>query len=167
MIRLAGGLLSVLLAIEQTAGPRVVKGTYSLPAKGFSVVVPPQATGLLKGDPAIERGIRMALPSGGNIVVFGEPNSLEYRTPADGIRAAIATEANCSASGPFPVRVGRLQGAGTRLVCGARVIRYALAFRPGGGPIYWLRLDTAGLHEAEDPRLFEEAKASFRITRWE
>jgi hypothetical protein len=164
---IGAGLMSVLLAIQQPEHPRVVKGTYNLPAKGFSVVVPEGATGLLDGDPATERGIRMALPSGGNIVVFGEPNSLEYRTPGDGIRAVMATYANCSANGVFPFRVGKLHGAGARLVCGARVIRYALAFRPGGGPIYWLRLETTATHEGEDTRPFEEVSASFRITPWE
>ena len=40
-------------------------------------------------------------------------------------------------------------------------------FRPGGGPIHWLRLETKTAHEAEDAILLEEVAASFEITRWQ
>src|SRR5262245_27500981 len=149
------------------AAAQDVHETYRLPAMGFSVVVPPGAKRVRDGDPATERGVRMVLPSGGGIVVFGEPNSLEYRTPAARIRGVRAMEANCSAGRVASVRVGRLDGAGARVLCGEQVIRYALAFRPGGGPIYWSRLDTTVAHESEGAKTFEAAKASFRIIRWE
>jgi len=164
MLRLPALLLILAVGALQTA--RTVKGRYRHPGQGFSIMVPSEATGLLDGDPAIERGIRLLLPSGGSIFVYGEANSLEWPAPVDGIRWAAAQEPTCSSQGIRNERVGKLSGSGVRLSCGETSIRLLLVFRPGGGPIYWLRLETASAREAEDAILLERVAASFQTIPW-
>jgi hypothetical protein len=99
------------------------------------------------------------LASGGEIVVFGEPNSLEWKSPEEGIR----TELVC-ASDRQEVRqanIGKLSGAKASLVCGDRVLRMFLAFRKKGGLVYWLRLETVRTHESEDDAILDS------VIRWE
>ena len=164
----AAAVLTLALVIAAPQPPRIVQGQYRLPAKGFAVVVPRNATGLLEGDPAVERGIRIALTSSGNVFVYGEMNSLEWRTPTEGVQSlAQSADAECVISPVSDARVGTLVGAGARVLCGAQVIRYALAFRPGGGPIYWVRLETNTRQEAAETKVFEQIAASFRLIRWE
>jgi hypothetical protein len=166
MLRITAVALVLTLGVAQTA--RTVKGRYRHPGQGFSVLVPEKATGLLEGDPHTERGIRIALPSGSSIFAYGEPNSLEWPSPADGIRQRVADYPKCSADGiQTPAKLGKLAGAGARLSCGDQIIRLRLAFRPGGGPIYWVRLETASNHEAEDATFFEKVASSFQIIRWQ
>jgi len=88
MLQITAVALVLALGVAQTA--RTVQGRYQHPGQGFSVLVPERAQGLLEGDPVIERGVRIALPSGSSIFVYGEPNSLEWPSPADGIRRAVA-----------------------------------------------------------------------------
>src|SRR5215471_921817 len=101
-------LVLILAVGAQT--PLTVRGRYRHPGQGFSVLVPDEATGLLEGDQATDHGIRLVLPSGGSIFVYGEANSLEFSTPADGIRSAIAQEPKCSSEGIRDARVGKLSG---------------------------------------------------------
>jgi len=165
MLRITAAALVLALGMAQT--PRIVKGRYRHPGEGFSVLVPENATGLLEGDPRVERGIRIALPSGGSVFVYGEPNSLEWPSPADGIQWAAGNYQKCSIHRIQPLaKLGELAGAGARLSCGDQIIRLLLAFRPGGGPIYWVRLETGGNHEAEDVTFFEKVSSSFKIIRW-
>jgi hypothetical protein len=112
--------------------------------------------------------VGISLPSGGKIVVFGEPNSLEYKTAEEGVSAELTLK-DCSFDEREvkPALVGKLKGAKGRLVCGDRVLRLFLAFRTQGGPIYWLRLDTIRAHESQDEAILETIAASFRLIRWE
>ena len=163
-------VLSLMFAVTPPQEPWTVKGWYRLPAQGFAVVVPPDATGVLEGDPVVERGIRIALSPGGSVFVYAEMNALEWRTPADGVRWAASDHSargDCAATSMSDVTLGRLVGAGVRLLCGEKVVRYTLAFRPGGGPIYWLRLETALRHESVETDAFNRIAASFRLIRWE
>ena len=64
-------------------------------------------------------------------------------------------------------RVGKLSGAKANLVCGDRVLTLILVFRPGGGPVYWLRLETVQAHESEDNAILKRIGASFKLIRWE
>lgn len=161
MLRLETLVLILAVGVLQT--PRTVKGRYRHPGQGFSVVVPEKATGLLEGDPATERGIRIVLPSGGSIFVYGEANSLEWPRPADGIRWTMTLNSKCSSKGIQDARVGELSGAGARLACGEASMRLLLAFRPGGGSVYWLRLETETAHEAKNATFLEQVAASFQI----
>lgn len=115
-----------------------------------------------------ERGVSILLPSGGKIVVFGEPNSLEWKNPEQGV-STVLTRADCSSRQP-EVReagLGKLKGAKASLVCGDRVLKALLGFRPRGGPIYWLRLETDCAHELEDNAILENIAASFKLIKWE
>jgi len=115
-----------------------------------------------------ERGVRILLPSGGKIVVFGEPNSLEWKSPKEGMRYELTLAARTSDGQEVKqASIGRLSGAKGSLVCGDRVLKVLLAFRTKGGPIYWLRLDTVHTHESEDDAILESIAASFKLIRWE
>jgi hypothetical protein len=94
-------------------------------------------------------------------------NSLEFTSPAAGIRDALDRHQGCALGLVRRVRVGPLSGAGGRAQCGSAVTRYLLAFRPDGGPIYWLRLDTQTATEREDVAPFAQIAASFAIIPWE
>lgn len=163
-------ILRWVLVLASLQLPLAVKGQYRLPARGFAVDVPRDATGLPEGDPAAERGIRIALPSGGRVFVYAEMNAQEWRTPAEGVRWVASRHSArdaCTASPVSNTKLGPLVGAGTRVLCGEEVVRYALAFRPGGGPIYWLRLETQQSQEAAETKAFNGIAASFRLIRWE
>ena len=124
--------------------------------------------GMAGDESGPERGVRILLPSGGKIVVFGEPNSLEWKSPKEGMRYEL-TLAACASNGQEvkQASIGRLSGAKGSLVCGDRVLKVLLAFRTKGGPIYWLRLDTVHTHESEDDAILESIAASFKLIRWE
>jgi len=165
MLRLVAA--AAILAMGSVQAPRIVKGRYRDHGQGFSVLVPDAARGLLEGDPATARGIRIALPSGGSIFTYGEANSLEWPSPSDGIRWAVTEQPECSNQGIRDTRVGKLTGAGARLSCGEKSIRLLLVFRPGGGPIYWLRLETTTTDDGEDAVFLEKVASSFQIIRWQ
>jgi hypothetical protein len=42
-----------------------------------------------------------------------------------------------------------------------------LVFRAGGGPVYWLRLETVSAHESQDNAILEGIASSFKLMRWE
>jgi hypothetical protein len=67
---------------------------------------------------------------------------------------------------PSEIVIGRIAGAQGRLACGNAVEITFLAFRPGGGPIYWLMLTTSPTHESEDKAILEKLATTFRIIRW-
>jgi hypothetical protein len=147
--------------------PGWVKGLYQNPALGFAVRVPSSLKGLVGDEAGPQRGIRIALRSGGDIVVYGEPNSAEWETPEEGIKSYFRYE-ECSSRHEEvrQAQVGPVPGASGRLTCGNRVVTAFLVFRPGGGPIYWLWLETTQAHEAEDVRVLEKVARSLRMIAW-
>ena len=168
---LMAGVLLVQLACTggAWADARWIKGTYRNPALGYSIRIPHGLRGMAGDEAGPERGVRILLPSGGKIVVFGEPNSLEWKSPEEGVRAEL-THAACASDQQEEVkqaRIGRLSGAKASLVCGDRVLRVLLAFRTGGGPVYWLRLETVRAHESEDNAILESIASSLKLIRWE
>ena len=165
---IAAALCIALLAAPPEE-PRTVEGRYRHPGEGFAIDVPKGTTGFLDGDPATERGIQVSLPSGGIIRVFGEANSLEFPSPEAGIRYRLEGSTGCSIGPVDRAKVGQLSGASGRVECADSVTRYLLAFRPrpGGGRIYWLRLDTPPWHEDEDAAWFAEVAKSFSLIRRE
>ena len=167
---LTTGALLLLIACAKTALAQVksIEGTYRNPALGYSIKIPPGLKGLVGEEDGPQRGVRIPLPSGGEIVVFGEPNSLEFKSPQDGVRKELKLKDCESAQQEIqPAAVGKLKGARGRLVCGDRVFNLFLAFRPQGGPIYWLRLETSRAHESEDEPILGTIGASFRLIRWQ
>lgn len=159
--------LVVLASLGRTE-PRWIQGTYRNPALGYSVRIPKGLKGFTGDAAGPERGVSIALPSGGNIVVYGEPNSFEWKRPEDGVRTEMPHSSCTTEDQPVnPVRVGKLNGAETSQICGDRVSRAVLAFRNGGSPVYWLCLDTTRTHQAEDEAIFNRVVASFNLIRWE
>ena len=168
--RLMSGVLLVQLACTTviSADARWVEGLYRNPALGYSIKVPHGLKGLTGDQAGPERGLRILLPSGGTILVYGEPNSLEWKSPEEGVLDAL-TNQHCVGHQPEikQTRVGKLGGARGSLLCGESVTTVILVFRPGGGPIYWLQLKTARAHESEDNATLETIAASFTLIRWE
>src|SRR5712692_7909221 len=150
------------------AEQRRITGTYRNPALGYSIRVPQGLNGVTGDQAGPERGLRISLPSGGVISVWGEPNSLEWKTPEQGVRWALISE-KCASSQKDEVSavpVGKLSGVKGVLVCRDRVLKIVLVFRPGGGPIYWLRLETASTHGLEDEAVFHRVAATFILIPW-
>lgn len=132
----------------QTA--RRITGAYSNPALGYEVTVPEGLVGITGDQAGPERGFTISLPSGGSLTIFGEPNSLEWKTPMDGIRRALALE-KCNSDRRQATafgRMGRLTATKGTLACDDRILEMLLAFRPGGGPIYWITLRTTASKES-------------------
>jgi len=161
-------LVQLTFADSTWAETRWIEGTYRNPALGYSVRVPRGLRGKTGDQDGPERGIRILLPSGSEVVVFGEPNSMEWKNPEDGVRAELTYE-TCDSGQPEvkQARVGKLNGAKASLVCGDRILTEILVFRPGGGLIYWIRLETERAHESEDSTILESIAASFKLTRRE
>jgi hypothetical protein len=165
---LTKGVLSLLIACANTALAQVrsIEGTYRNPALGYSIQIPRGLKGVTGDQDGPERGVRISLASGGEIVVFGEPNSLEYKTPEDGVRAELKLKDCESEQEIRPATIGKMKGAMGRLVCGDRALILFLAFRPHGEPIYWLRLETTRTRESEDAAVLQTVAASFRLIHW-
>ena len=156
---------SCLCAVR--AQTKSIEGTYRSSALGYSIQVPRGLKGITGDQSGPERGVKIPLPSNGTITVFGEPNSLEYATPAAGVKDELTLK-DCGSSqrDVEPSPVGKLKGAKGRLVCGDRVLVLRLAFRPRGGPIYWLCLETTRAYESQDEAILETVAASFKLIRW-
>ena len=153
---------------ESRPESRRIEGTYRNPAFGFLVEIPHSLKAIAGDEAGPERGVRLSLLSGSEIVVFGEPNSLEWKTPEEGVTTGIPRSA-CSTDRQQvkQVKVGQLNGAETSLVCGDRVFRVLLVFRKGGGPVYWLRLETGRAHQSEDEAVLNSVAHSFKLIRWQ
>lgn len=161
-------LVQLVCADGSWADARWIEGTYRNPALGYSVKIPPGLKGKAGDEAGPERGVGIPLPSGGTVTVYGEPNSLEWKSPADGVRFALTRQDSaCRQHGVIQTRVGKLSGAKANLVCGDHVMTVILVFRPGGEPVYWLRLETIAAHESEDSAILERVAASFKLIRWE
>jgi dipeptidyl aminopeptidase/acylaminoacyl peptidase len=146
---------------------RWVEGTYRNPALGYSIEIPRDLKATTGDQAGPERGLTSSLPSGGKIVVFGEPNSLEWKTPVEGVQAALRREECPSGRQEVtPARVGTLTGAKGGLVCADRVVKLLLAFRTDGGPMYWLRLDTHRAFASKDGTVLENIAASLNLIPW-
>ncbi len=87
---------------------------------------------------------------------------------AEGMQATFGRE-ECSSRRRevSAARFGSLNGAKGSLLCGDRVVKAFLAFRTGGGPIYWLRLDTCQAYASSDDNILESVAASLKLIPWE
>jgi hypothetical protein len=157
----------VLLVGRAWADQRFVTGWYRNPALGYSIRVPPGLTGMAGEEAGPERGLRIPL-EGGEIVIFGEQNSRGWKRPAEGVRWELE-RSKCVLERSQPefsqARVGRLTGAKGRLVCGVQVVTVLLAFRPNGGPIYWIRLDTTSEHESAAQAVLQSIAENFVLIK--
>lgn len=166
---LTTGVLLPLIACANIASAQVrsIEGTYRNPALGYSIKIPPGLKGLVGEEVGPQRGVRIPLPSGGEIVVFGEPNSLEFKSPEDGVRKELKLKDCESAQQEIqPAAIDKIKGARGMLICGDRVLILLLAFRSQGAPIYWLRLEITRAHQSEDEAIVEAIAASFKLIPW-
>lgn len=161
--------LVTALTLSPSAQGRWVQGIYQNPALGYEIVIPKGLRGRTGDQSGPERGFRIHLPSGGQISVWGEPNSLEFASAADAIRNRLEYD-ECPADG-FTVlvtRVGRLDGAEGALTCGERTTRILLAFPSGGrGLIYWMHLTTVASKADIDVEVLKRLASSLRMIRRE
>jgi hypothetical protein len=151
------------VSVGQTA--RRVTGDYSNPALGYQVTVPEGLVGTTGDQAGPERGFTLSLPSGGTITVYGEPNSLEWKAPIDGIRHSLGLE-KCNSDRRQTTgfgRLGRLTATKGSLACDDRVLEMLLAFRSGGGPIYWITLRTTTQKRVDDEAAFNKLAGTFRL----
>ncbi len=149
------------------AEPRWITGTYKNFALGYSIDIPPGIKAITGDQAGPERGVLISLPSGGSITVYGEPNSLEWKTSSEGVSDELA-KLHCD-SGRQEVsisRLGKVQGALGVLQCGSRVTKVLLALRPGGGLVYSVRLDTTNASRHEDEEVLKNLAATFRVIAW-
>jgi len=168
--RAVAGFLVLLLTSRVcavSAQSRSIEGAYRNPALGYSIRIPQGLKGVTGDQAGPERGVKISLPSGAEISVFGEPNSLEWKSPEEGIKAEL-THASCSSGNQEiePALIGKLKGAKGKLICSDRVMSLLLAFRTRGGPVYWLRLETVRAHESEDEAILGTIASSFRLICW-
>lgn len=157
--------LSRCVAVAPEA--RWVEGVYRNPALGYAIRVPRGLKGVTGDQSGPERGLRITLPLGGEIAIWGEPNSGDWKMPEEGIRFALADE-SCASGQPevLRTRLGRLTAAKGSLVCNDRVLKLFLVIRPGGGLVYWLRLETFRAQELGDSAILENIAATFQTIRW-
>jgi hypothetical protein len=148
--------------------PVLMKGRYDNAALGYSIAIPEPFVALTNDQSGPQRGFRILLHSNGVISVYGEPNSFEWKEPIEGVRNVL-NEENSRNKKHIAIKdgkLGSLSAAWGTLRCGDRLIVTILAFRPGGGPIYWLRLDTLQRYEQEDMKVLNKLAASFEVTEW-
>jgi hypothetical protein len=163
---LSVGWLGFALCFVAVAQQRSVTGEYRNDAMGFAVRIPDKMRGQAGDQAGPERGVGISLPSGGQVTVYGEPNSFGYKTTEEGIRHSLSEYCDSDKPSISVARVGKLQGAKGRLMCGERVIEEMLAFRPGGGPIYWLTLQTGSVHAVEDEAALGRIAQGFKLIAW-
>jgi len=150
------------------ADARPVHHVYRNPAEGYTIRIPNHVQAVAGNQAGPERGVSIHLRSGNTILTIGEPNSAEYKDPQEGIAASLKFEECQSRVATITVaRMGKITGAKGRLACGNRIYVTMLTFRPHGGPIYWLKLETDPSHECEDEAVLLSVASSFRIIRWE
>ena len=159
-------LLVLPLCVCAIAQERWVTGEYRNNAEGFAVRIPSGMRGLTGDQSGPERGVKISLPSGASVTVYGEPNSLEYKTPTEGVRDSLSRQCHSGEATVSAARLGSLHGAKGRVICGDQIIEEMLAFRPGGGPIYWLRLETTESHAADDEAALEAIARGFKVIAW-
>ena len=158
--------VSFALCVVVRAQVRSITGEYRNYAEGFAVRIPSGLRGLTGDQAGPERGVTISLASGASVTVYGEPNSLEYKTAAEGIRDSLSQYCDSGKPVVSAARVGKVHGAKGRVVCGERIIAEMLAVRPGGGPIYWLTLQTTNAHATADEPAFETIAHGFKIIAW-
>jgi len=105
------------------------------------------------------------------MVAYGEPNSLEWATPADAIKWKIDTAKEDdpeAVARRFITRLGKLKAAGVIIIHHTTDEReiVVVAFRPRGGPVYTAMLSTTGRRYSHDRKMFMKALQGFRLEAW-
>jgi len=164
-----GIIILALSCVSAAQAARRITGKYTNPALGYEVTVPEGLAGVTGDQAGPERGFSISLSSGGTINVFGEANSLGWKSPMDGIRHSLGVE-KCDSGRQQATafgRMGRITATKGTLVCGDRLVEMLLAFRPGGEPIYWITLRTTTQKRVDDEAAFNKLAATFQLISWQ
>ena len=142
-------------------------------AEGFSVAIPRGLRGRAGQAAGPERGVAIPLSRdcAGVLVVYGEPNSAEWPTPAKAITEKVQIETEDDPKVElrrYRARLGKLAAAGVtiRHPATAAVEEIVIAFRPGGGPVYTARLATLESRHEQDRARFKKVLRGFRLEPW-
>lgn len=155
---------NVTLAQEN---PRIILGRYHNPAEGFSVRVPRGLKGIAGNQAGPERGVMIRLGGKRRIYVYGEPNSLDWSDTVQAIRSAIEDEGfDASKTTVASRRLGALTASRVILQNRDRALAIAIAFRPGGDPVYRARLESDVKHFPHDYAVFLKVTQSFKLEEW-
>lgn len=158
-------IIVVVSCISAAQTAKRITGNYSNQAFGYEVTIPDGLGGTADDEGGSERGFIISLPSGGTIAVFGEPNTLEWKAPVDGIRHSLGAE-KCDSGrrqGTAFGRMGRLTATKGSLECDDRVLDILLAFRSSRGPVYGMTLRTTAQKRIEDEAAFNKLAATFQL----
>src|SRR5215510_7463479 len=147
----------------QCKGSAVSKRYFNY-AQGFSIAIPTGLQGRRGQSSGPERGVSIPLSHDCTsvMVVDGEPNSLEWATPADAIKWRIDTAKEDdpqAVARRFITRLGKLKAAGVTIRHHTTDEWEALvvAFRPGGSPVYQATLSATGKRYSRDRKIFMKA----------
>jgi len=120
-----------------------VAGRYFNYAEGFSVSAPQGVQGRRGQSSGPERGVAYSLSGDCDrvVAVFGEPNSLEWPTPAFAVDWIVQASIKGNVQAEikrYTIRMGKLNAAGAtvRHKATRNIEDIVVAFRPGGGPVY-------------------------------
>jgi len=156
----------------QCKGSAVSKRYFNY-AQGFSIAIPTGLQGRRGQSAGPERGVSIPLSHDCTsvMVVDGEPNSLEWATPADAIKWRIDTAKEDdpqAVARRFITRLGKLKAAAVTIRQHTTDERKVIvvAFRPGGSPVYEATLSATGKRYSLDRKIFMKALQSFRLEAW-
>ena len=156
----------------QCQGERVT-GRYTNFAEGFSVKVPTEYVGRRGAQSGPERGVSIALTPNCDafIVLYGEPNSFEWKAPQEGLERLVTetTGANPSVtSRSHTAMLGRLPAAAVTMTQSGtdQIEETVMAFRPHGGPVYTATLVSSKGRYRQDKATLEQVLGTFRIEPW-
>ncbi|HEY7180156.1 MAG TPA: hypothetical protein VIC84_02005, partial [Blastocatellia bacterium] len=139
-------------------------------AQGFSIGIPTALPGRRGQEAGPERGVSIPLASDCTsvMVVFGEPNSLEWTRPSGAVKweIGVAKEDDSQAvARRFITRLGKLKAAGVtiRHQTTDELETIVVAFRPGGSLFYQARLSTTEKRYSHDLKIFMKVLQGFRL----
>jgi hypothetical protein len=67
---------------------------------------------------------------------------------------------------PTAAHLGQVPASHAIIQDSNQIREFLIAFRPGGGPIYWAWLYTVPRHFNDDQKIFSKVVSSFRIEEW-
>jgi hypothetical protein len=167
------GQTSLVQGKQRQCAGSSISNRYTNYAEGFSIAIPRGYQGRRGQAAGPERSVSIPLSHdcAGVVVVYGEPNSLEWSRPAEAISWKIDTVAKGDSQAEvrrYTTRLGNLKAAAVtvRHSATSEVEEFVVAFRPGGGPVYMAMLSTTETRYKQDSYVFRKVLRGFRLTAW-
>lgn len=152
---------------------RIISERYFNNAEGFSLAIPSGLRGRTGQDDGPERGVSIPLSPdcNGVVVVYGEPNSLEWSKPADSIKWEVDSAVEDDPQSEiqqYKTRLGKLKAAGVTIRHRANfeVMDRVVALCLGGGQVYTAILSTTKARYKKDHNVFRKVLRGFRLESW-